>query len=907
MEFATKRLVRVVEWCSSHARLTAIAGLILGVAALVFTAGHFALSSDTTGLISPKLDWRQREIAFDRVFPGQGDSIVVVIDGATPELAGSASDRLASKLGEDKALFPKIEQPDGGPYFEREGLFLTSTPEEVAQTVKQLERAEPFLGPVAADPSLRGLMNSLSTLALGVRQKAATVADIAPLAGPLADSLTRVEQGKPEFFSWTGALSGSKPSLRELRRLVIVHPKLDLDRLEPGARASAAIRAAARSLGLDEAHGVKVRLTGSAPLEDEEFASLTDRAWLGGGLMLSAIVVMLFLAVRSKRLVASILGVTLVGLFATCAAALLVFHRFNLISVAFIPLFVGLGVDFGIQFTVRWRAEQHRNTDAGVAAAAAAAAVGPSLALAAIGIALGFLAFLPTSYTGVAQLGAIAGFGMLVALALNLTLLPALVRLAAPAVRPEEADLPWLAKMESGLSARRRTVLILSGLAGAAGLLLTPFLRFDFNPLHLKDPTSESVVTLDALSKDADRSPNTLDVVAPSLAAAQAEARRLAALPEVGDTVTIESFIPTDQQAKLAALGDVPLLLDPALNPLTTASKPTDAQVQASLKSASDALNGAAGVDPAAPGSADVRRLAAVLGRLAADSPALRARAEADLIPGLSGLLDELRQMVQAGPVSLDTLPPEMTRNWIAKDGRTRILVSPRGDSNDNAVLARFTRAVQKVAPDATGAPISIQAAGATIADAFLAAGVYSFLAITALLFLVLRRVRDVALTLTPILLTGVLTLGTCVLIGQPINDANIIAFPLLMGIGVAFQIYFVMAWRNGDGRLLSSSLARAVFFSALTTATGFGSLWVSRHPGTAGMGKLLMIALFWTLVSRPDLPAGPDGAGAAPDAQCESFSACTFRCSVSAFGPPAASVASKSERRVVSSLIEPL
>ena len=166
MEFATKRLVRVVEWCSSHARLTAIAGVILGMAALVFTAGHFALSSDTAGLISPKLDWRQREIAFDRVFPGQGDSIVVVIDGATPELAGSAADRLASKLGEDKALFPKVEQPDGGPYFEREGLLLTSTPEEVAQTVKQLERAEPFLGPVAADPSLRGLMSSLSTMAL---------------------------------------------------------------------------------------------------------------------------------------------------------------------------------------------------------------------------------------------------------------------------------------------------------------------------------------------------------------------------------------------------------------------------------------------------------------------------------------------------------------------------------------------------------------------------------------------------------------------------------------------------------------------------------------------------------------------------------------------------------------------
>ena len=192
----------------------------------------------------------------------------------------------------------------------------------------------------------------------------------------------------------------------------------------------------------------------------------------------------------------------------------------------------------------------------------------------------------------------------------------------------------------------------------------------------------------------------------------------------------------------------------------------------------------------------------------------------------------------------------ELLRDWISADGQALVSISPKGDSNNDAVLTRFIDAVTKIAPDATGTPFGIRQGGRTVVEAFIEAGVLSFIAITVLLFLVLRRVRDVAITMAPIILTGLLTLGSCVVIGQPLNFANIIALPLLFGIGVAFHIYFVMSWRAGGSHLLTSSLARGVFFSALATATGFGSLWASSHPGTASMGKLLMISLVWTLVS---------------------------------------------------------
>jgi predicted RND superfamily exporter protein len=224
--------------------------------------------------------------------------------------------------------------------------------------------------------------------------------------------------------------------------------------------------------------------------------------------------------------------------------------------------------------------------------------------------------------------------------------------------------------------------------------------------------------------------------------------------------------------------------------------------------------------------------------------------------------LERVRALLQAGPVTLESLPADIVADWVAKDGRARIQVFPRPDREDDESLLRFARVVQAVSPDATGVPISIRAAGDSVVAAFLQAGVYSALAITLILAVALRRTRDVVLTMLPVLLSGLLTFATCAALDLPLNFANIIALPLLFGVGVAFNIYFVMAWRAGETAPLQSSLMRAVLFSALTTATAFGALWLSSHPGTASMGRLLMISLGWellvTLLFRPALLAQP-------------------------------------------------
>ncbi len=840
---------RLVEASVARPWRTVLICGALALLALFVAIDRFAMTTDTGALISPNVPWRQQERAMEAAFPQLRDAMVIVIDGATPELAEQSAARLAVTLRQDRAHFRRVTRPDGGDFFAREGLLFGSR-EEVRQATSALIEAQPLLGPLAADPSLRGVTAVLGTVLDGVARGETTLARIDRPIRALAEAGERSLAGHPAFFSWQALIGGSGGALAPgLRRLILVQPVLDHGALMPGEAASVAVHEAAATLGLDPAHGVTVRLTGEVPLADEEFATLQENIGAVGAVMLAAMLVTLWFATRSARLVAAIMATILAGLIVTLAIGLVAVGRLNLISVAFIPLFVGLGVDFAIQLCVRFNAERLAGADPAAAAMRRAAeALGTPLLLAAGAVFLGFGAFLPTAYVGIAELGVIAGLGMIVALSFSVTLLPALVLLLPPGRPAGQVGFAALAPLDRFLDRRRRAVLWAFALSMLASVALLPWVVFDFNPLHLRDPDAPAMRTLADLTRDPDRTPNVIDVLAANPAEARRIAARLAALPEVARVISLDSFVPGDQPAKLAMIADAALLLDVTLNPFDLAPPPTDAETIAALTDIAARLR-QAGAASATPAGSAAMRLAAVLHRLARATPAARASAQAAIIAPLGVILDQARTALQAQPVSRATLPADMVRDWTAPDGRVRLQVSPRGDANDNRVVRRFRATVAAVTPAISGLPVATQAAAATVAGAFVQAGLIALALVSLLLFAVLRHAREVAFTLAPVVLSIFLTLGTCVVIGQPINFANIIAFPLLFGIGVAFHIYFVMAWRDGATALLQSSLARAVLFSALATGTAFGSLWLSAHPGTASMGKILMISLAWTLI----------------------------------------------------------
>jgi uncharacterized protein len=845
---ATTAITRLVQLSSRYAWLVILGFLLAAIVSSSYFTRHVVITTDTNQLMSSSLPWRQQERAIDLAFPQRVSRILVVIDAATPEAAVNAADALVNELSPRSDAIRTISRFEGGEFFERNGILFRSL-DEVRSDTSDLISAQPFLGTLAADPTLRGVFRALSQSLEGVRLGKTEPDDLSPALAAIADALEALANGKTVAFSWRTLITGRAAEPSELRQFVNIQPVLHFGDLQPAGKATAVIREAASRLGLTPDKGVNVRLTGSVVLSDEEFASIADGAALNGAVTLLLVGFVLWLALKKARIISAVFVNLMVGLVLTAAVGLWMVGSLNPISIAFGVLFVGLGVDFGIQFSVRYRAERHACNDLGQALLATSRGIAGPLLLATASIAAAFYSFLPTAYVGVSELGLIAGTGIIIAFATTVTLLPALLTVLKPSGEHKPVGYAALAPLDRFLEKQRNWIVGLTLAATILGLPLLADLRFDFNPLNLRPQDSESVSTLLELMNDPDTTPNTIEVLKSSLAEALPIAERLRQLPEVGRVLTLQSFVPEDQDAKLALIDDASFFFQNTLNPDRIDREPTPAETRAAIETLVPELSDAAR-ELDSPFAVQARRLTGPLAALAQAPPAALDQAERVLIAPLETTLRQVKHLLAAERVSIDTLPPALKQLWLSPDGRALMEVSPKGDANDNAILSSFVTAVRNVEPDAAGTPVFMIEAANTMVKAFLEAGTLSVVAIALILFVALRRPIDVALTLVPLLVAIVVTLEICVLIGLKLNFANIIALPLLLGVGVAFKIYYIIAWRSGGTNFLQSSLTRAIFFSACTTGIAFGSLWLSHHPGTSSMGKLMALSLLTTLAA---------------------------------------------------------
>jgi len=859
----TRIVVSIVKACTRFASLTVLVALILAVAAGVYTARNFTINTDINTLISSNLDWRKRDNQFETAFDRER-TILAVIDAPTPELTSAAAAALERKLSGDTQHFESVQQLGAGEFFEKNGLLFLPVA-EVGRVTGQFEAAAPLIEIMAGDPSIRGLTGALETGLAGVRRGQIKLDNTERPFTLIAQTIENVLNTGSGTFSWRELVSDKPLTDSDRRSFIEFRPILDFNALEPGKDATDAIRQAAQDLNLAGEFGARVRLTGPVPIANEEFATVADGAILNGIGTVLVVLLILWMALHSAKIISAVFLNLFIGLSITTAAGLWMVGSLNLLSIAFAVLFVGLGVDFGIQYSVRYRSERFKTDDLRLALQQAAERSAVPLSLAAMATAAGFLSFLPTDYKGISELGKIAGVGMLVAFLTSITVLPALLRLLNPPGESDPVGYAFLAPVDYFLEKHR--VIIIAGtlFIAVAGLPLLYFLQFDFNPINLRNPKVESIATFLDLRKDPNTGANAINVMTNSEADAKKIEEKLAKVPEVLRTMSLDSFVPEDQPAKLRLIGQGAKVLNPALNPDSIDAAPSDAENIEALKGSAENLRKVAG-DAKGPGAVASRRLADALSKLADSNQATRDMTQAIFVSPLKIMLDQIKNSLQAQPVSLKTLPADLVNSWKTKDGLIRVEALPRGDPNDNDTLRKFAAAVLTAEPNAIGGPVSILKSGETVVKAFIHAGITALIVIGLLLWLALRRITDVLLTLVPLLVAGAVTLEICVLIGLPLNFANIVALPLLLGVGVAFKIYYVTAWRSGRTNLLQSSLTRAIFFSALTTATAFGSLWLSSHPGTASMGKLLALSLVTTLAAvllfQPALMGKPRDVG---------------------------------------------
>jgi hopanoid biosynthesis associated RND transporter like protein HpnN len=843
----TSIVVSIVRACTRFAPLTVLLALVLAVAAGFYTTRHFSINTDINTLISPTLDWRVRDNQFDHAFD-RDSTILAVVEAPTPELTTAASDALAKKLSGDTKNFASVEPLGSGEFFEKNGLLFLPVA-EVGRVTGQFESAAPLIEIMAGDPSIRGLTGALETGLAGVKRGQVKLDGTARPFNLIAQTVEDVLNKGAPTFSWHELVSDKPLTDSDKRAFIEFKPILDYNALEPGKDATDAIRQAAKDLNFAGQYDARVRLTGPVPIANEEYSTVQDGAIVNGIGTTLVVLLILWMALHSGKIIFAVFVNLFIGLSITTALGLMMVGSLNLLSVAFAVLFIGLGVDFGIQFSVRYRSERFKNDNLRLALEEAARRAAVPLSLAAMATAAGFLCFLPTDYKGISELGEIAGAGMIVAFTTSITVLPAMLRLLNPPGEKEPVGYAFLAPVDHFLEKHRVVIIVGTLLVAVAGLPLLYFMKFDFNPMNLRNAKAESIATFLDLRKDPNTGANAINVMTNSDADARKIAERLEKLPEVLSVRWLNSFVPEDQPAKLKLIAQGAKILNPALAPDSIDAPPSDAENVEALKGSVEALRRTAG-DAKGPGAVASRRLAEALSKLADSDQATREKTQAVFVTPLHLVLEQLKNLLQAQPVSLKTLPPDLVKSWKTKDGLQRVEALPRGDPNDNDNLRKFANAVLAAEPTAIGGPVSILKSGDTVVQAFIHAGIYALVVISLLLWAALRRITDVALTLVPLLVAGAVTMEICVLIGLPLNFANIVALPLMLGIGVAFKIYYVTAWRSGRTNLLQTSLTRAIFFSAMTTATAFGSLWLSSHPGTASMGKLLALSLVTTLAA---------------------------------------------------------
>lgn len=846
--------------------LVLVLGCVTVILAAYYAMHNLGMNTSTRDMLSPELPWRKADLAIDEKFPQFSNNITVVVEAPTPDQAADAATLLQQHLVTETEFFQSVYYPSGLEFFKRSAL-LYLDPGELQDLADDLAAIQPFLSRLTEDHSVRGLFAMLNQ-ALEAKLEGEDI-DLSPLLTRINRAFAAREQKQPYTLSWQALMGGGSEDQPVYREFIVLHPVANYGSIFPYARAMDRLHALVAGPGLINDPGVRVRLTGSAALSHEEMLNVSRGATNSSIAAFILVTLILLIGLRSLRLTIASLMVLVAGLIYTAWFAAFTVGELNLISVAFTVLYIGLGADFAIHFCLRYRELLEQGQASRAALHTTATDTGMALILCMGTTALGFYAFIPTDYDGVAELGLISGTGMLISFLVTLTLLPALLAVL-PARRLKAlstSDNLARAALRTFPVRHARTIRRVTVVVTLAALVLASHLKFDHNTLNLQSRKNESVQTFLDLLADSDVTPWTGTTLAQGAADARTLAARLEQVPVVKKVVWLDDFIPDRQEEKLSIIADMDLLLTGTAG---TVQKPAPADSEQILELTRFRQLLASAIHSGEAGNA-YQTLHDHLGRYLDDAAGLDdrsryesiARLQHSLLASFPARFAALMQSLQAEEVSAATLPEEIRERWV-NHNTYRLEIQPLDNLLDNEMLRRFVREIQDVVPAVSGTPVISVEAGSAVVKAFQQAFLYAFLATSLLLLLLTHRAMDVVLIMTPLLLAALFAGSIGVLAGMNLNFANIIALPLLLAIGMDSGIIMLQRARKLariDDSLLASSSARAIVLSALTTICSIGNLAFSPHPGTASMGMLLTIGLIMTLICTliilPSLLAG--------------------------------------------------
>lgn len=830
--------IKFIQLIERYRILIIIAYFALTIFSVFYIKDHLGVNTDTTDMLSRDLEWRKLDIEYEKEFPQFTDNLLIVIESNTPDQANDTATKLYTALEQNPKLISSIFYPNQLPYF-RQSAFLFLDTDELQDLADQLATIQPFLGTLLEDNNLRGLFTML-TDALKYKKDGEDI-DLKPLL----IEINRAFEDRDYFVSWQKLMSTEQELKSVYREFIVLRTLESEEEFLPGEDVIKHVRTTIDSLGLIN-NNVNIRLTGGTALSYEELKSVSNANIQAIIASFILVAIILMIGLGSGWLVFTSIITLLFGLIATTAFAAATVGELNLISVAFAVLYIGLGIDFTIHLTLRYREQSLLGIKKPLQQSTSL--ILRSLILCAITTAIGFYSFMPTSYDGVAELGWIAGSGMFISILFTLTLLPALLSLKPYQPKSTIADnttqlISFLVELPYKYT---KQVLLVSLIILVGFMTQVHKVTFDTNTLNLQDPENESVQTYRDLLQDSDSSPwsnvllkKTRDEVLQSI-------EGLKKLDLVDDVIWFEDLLPTEQEDKLFIIDEMTLFMGDLTSKKNTIELDSKVTAINKLKNLIE--------DYKVPElQNEINQLHVNLTKLLnSKSQKDIEHLETQLLFNLEGRIDSLNTALNAEEVDLIDIPDEVKQRWISPK-YYKIDIIPKENLNDNSAMARFVKQQQAYDNTVIGSPVISIEAGNAVIDAFKSAFTYALIAITILLFFLIKQKTDAIIILTTVIIGSVLTFGFMLIFNIPLNFANIIGLPLLLGIGVDSGIHIVDRFRHEQGKnknIFLTSSTRGVFVSSLTTICSIGNLAFSSHSGTASMGLLLTVGLASMMIS---------------------------------------------------------
>lgn len=850
------------NWVLRAPYLLLVTILLAAGGAVYYSVHHLTINTDTTNLIAPEAIFQQNRRTFEKNFPHDINTVLLMVESASPELTQQATRRLGRLLNADKQNFESVYIPGDSEFFHRNGLLYLDS-KELQETADSLTQAQPFIGRLASNNSLEGLFSILDDALINSGKENDLPIKITPLLTALESTLHKVLNNQNELLSWQNLMMRKKPQTNPHRSFIIVRPVFDFSDIMPIKKPITQIRQAITKIQDENLPFVKVWITGEIGLEHDEMEGVSEGTFTASLFSLGLVCIILLIAFRSISLMLATLITLLVGMVFCGLFAAVFVNELNLISVAFTVSNIGLGVEYAIHFCLRYRDYIKTNISKEHAIRGTLIATSPSLVLCAATTAIGLYAFIPTDYKGISELGLLAGSSLFICLFITLTILPILLLIfPTPHLRANELGMQKPSLLMHTLTSiplhfARPIIYITVVLAIVSGLLLFK-LTVDFNPINMRDPNTESVIAFKKLLKTQDSSPMTLTVLTDSAEKAKQLQRKLKQLAVVDKTVSLFDFIPEAQEDKLATIEELNLLLAAQSSAFPPLKQNTDPK--AAIEKFLITLN------KTLPQRTDKAEIAALIAlqtqlqevlieldnRQQPNRQVFIEKMQTSVLGSLPVVMSQLTASLNPDEISLTNLPAEIKDRWLSKAGFYRIQIFPKQDLNDLKNLEAFITQVQTVESNTTDLPILFWESMKEVVKSFEKAITIAIITITLLLLIMRRNLKDTLLVMLPLLLAGLFTMSSTALTGTAINFANIIALPLLLGLGVDNGIHMLEKLRhsvNEEQNIYQSSTARGIFYGALTTISSFAGLAFSPHQGVASMGLVITLGIFWVMI----------------------------------------------------------